>query len=720
MISSPIRYLGDIHPMPIADSNLATIYGEGVTVIYDVSTPETLAAYRAQFNQLINKLKGLSGKGESELSRLSDLVTKVGTDAFHPAETLAGALFYHDFKAAFEKYALLLSFYSDNVDKTKQIVDRLLEELDVCAPGILSHKRAGLEMFESKDSVEVILASHRDRLIMDRAVKHSGAIGRTGVDVHIPNHIAKALKGYGFHHYNLTPGDVHANLGQTYISDELMGGYVTWMFDEEYVPSKVIDYLVGEIDEKIGAFFSEHSLANAILAEGEPPFPDDCDRAKVIAILPKESKPEYAISPEDGAKFFDGILPGFFAALVMPADPGNYSCPYFVRPSKSLIMSHIIEHFLAALQEPSCPGLWRARELATGATEAGANKFYLVKDGFAFEVVNAASRIDAKQNFLIQKSTENGVVSYEKKEFTRATLDLLLLSGVKDFSGLDFSKFDLRGCNLDGCDLRGCVVKGAIFDKDVRCEGAFLGENVFKELLRSGVKSFRRCDLRHYDLTNCDLRGCDLSDCDLRSCRLEGAIFDKNTRCEGATFYPSVFKLLLKSDVKNFSRCNFSRYNLSDFNLSGCDLRGCALPSSITIAQIESWKDCNLKDVVNLPLSGTEKNYHRFKRGNFKDTMAALLFDYIKPIVAGIKLFLESTVDSEFETFFLQRMVSCVGIYNPAGELAQRIEYAKKSQGDVVSVAATGAATTDAFRYGMGVESAALTIAGTAASGLRA
>ncbi|MBR4878419.1 MAG: pentapeptide repeat-containing protein [Clostridia bacterium] len=119
------------------------------------------------------------------------------------------------------------------------------------------------------------------------------------------------------------------------------------------------------------------------------------------------------------------------------------------------------------------------------------------------------------------------------KTITLAQLNEMLSCGVRDFSdclfdSLDLSGRDLSGCCFDRCDFRGCNLTNANLTASTFRNAFFCGSILRGTLfIRASLHS---ADLRGCDMTDADISGADMYSSALQDAKLDGLIYDENTR----------------------------------------------------------------------------------------------------------------------------------------------------------------------------------------------
>ena len=119
------------------------------------------------------------------------------------------------------------------------------------------------------------------------------------------------------------------------------------------------------------------------------------------------------------------------------------------------------------------------------------------------------------------------------KNIIPAQLNEMLSCGVRDFSdclfdSLDLTGRDLSGCCFDRCDFRGCNLTNANLSHST-FRNAFFGGSILRGAILAGA-SLHSADLRGCDMTSADISGADMYSSALQDARLDGLIYDEDTR----------------------------------------------------------------------------------------------------------------------------------------------------------------------------------------------
>ncbi|MBX3629341.1 MAG: pentapeptide repeat-containing protein [Nitrosomonas sp.] len=175
---------------------------------------------------------------------------------------------------------------------------------------------------------------------------------------------------------------------------------------------------------------------------------------------------------------------------------------------------------------------------------------------------------------------------------TLLTIDSDTLEGA-DLSGADLSGADLSDTNLSDADLSGANLSGA------NLSGAGLIGADLSDADLSGA-NLSDADLRRAKLSGADLSGANLSDADLRRAKLSGAGLIGADLSDADLSGAGLSGANLSG--ANLSGAGLSGADLSGANLSDADLRRAKLPLIISIDNLFSFVDDQIRAGGNLDM----------------------------------------------------------------------------------------------------------------------
>jgi hypothetical protein len=524
-----MKFLEKTKPQPITDnqSSLTPLYHANGGRI--MPNPEIWHSFCDQFDTLIDALvtecRSLPGAPpERKIEKLIALKNLFRDPSF-AAITPPDYRYHQDLKESLEAYYILFKQSAvDNIARKRDIANKVLENLEVCSPGLLSHKKEGLAHLSGENSYQSLLARQREGIIQQIVLEHMQrkAINR-GAEIHVYNFIAKHLEdAYHFSGFAEIPEDIFANQGYCNIeAEDLPLFYET--IKKHYTPENIIHHLAEAVRDELNQALDGHEQIDLVAISVS-------DGASINKKIGQTTdRLQQWITPPAAEEELDS---GTIRKALMPAEE-IYEPDYAItlkKPNFLKIKSYLIGQFLETLP-------------ADAKTELSAD-IICIKADFYSEISDRSQHLDSdKKSIIIKHESEHYFLADYLNEFPEkrgSIAQRLLLKGHKDFSHDNLSNADLRGVNLRGVNL--CETNLS----NVNIKGATLDRLAFEALYNQGIRNFTQVTLVG-DFSGAILSDANFTDANLTGVNLRGA---------------------------NFSNAILGHVNLSKAQLGGADISG--------------------------------------------------------------------------------------------------------------------------------------------------